>query len=98
MDFIVKVAAMSLDIESDMWSALGYCSFLSKIFHFNVSKESPDNSKRSEDNGPKLFFCPPIITMPFSVGEETIVDPNSENGSLGPEIFFRYLYYFNGNF
>ena len=87
MDFIVKVTAMLLEIENEMWLCLGYCSFFSKIFHFNVSKESPDNSKRSEDNGPKLFFCPPIITMPFSVGEETIVDPNSANGSLGPRKF-----------
>ena len=92
MDFIVKVAAMSLVIESDMWLALGCCSFFSKIFHFNVSKESPDNSKRSEDNGPKLFFCPPIITMPFSVGEEIIVDATSTNGSLGPRIF-KFVYY-----
>ena len=83
MDLVVKVAAMPLEMENETWKALGCCSFCSKIFHFNVSCESPDNSKRSEESS-KFCLLPPIITTPFSVGEEIIVDPNSPNGSLGP--------------
>ena len=49
MDFIVKVAAISLEMENDTWKDLGCCSFCSKIFHFNVVCESPDNSKRSDE-------------------------------------------------
>ena len=89
MDFLVKVAAMSLDIENETWPLLGYCSFCSKIFHSNVSS---DNSKRSGEN--TLFdlnnpnaFQPPIITMLFSKREEIIVDSSSANGSLGPTKF-----------
>ena len=88
MDFIVKVAAMSLEMENETWAYLGYCSFCSKNFHPNVFFESPDNSKRSEE-ALKLCFQPPIITMPFSVGEEIIVDPHSINGSLGPRKFYN---------
>ena len=97
IDFVVKVAAMSLEIENETWRPLGFCSFCSKIFHSNVSSESPDNSKRSEEYSP-LFFFPPIITTPFSVGEEIIVDIPSANGSLGPRIFLKYLYYFHEYF
>ena len=86
MEFVVKVAAMSLEIENEMWPYLGYCSFCSKIFHSNVSIESPDNSKRSEEYSPK-DFSPPIITMLFSMREEIIVDSSSANGSLGPRKF-----------
>ena len=86
MEFEVKVAAMSLEIENETWLNLGCCSFCSKTFHFNVSCESPDNSKRWEEF-PKFCFRPPITTTPFSVGEEIIVDPNSPNGSLGPTKF-----------
>ena len=86
MDFVVRVAAMSLEIENEIWQHLACCSFCSKIFHSNVSSESPDNSKRSEE-GSQFRFRPPIIKTPFSVGEETIVDPNSANGSLGPRKF-----------
>ena len=86
MDFVVKVAAISLEMENETWEVLGCCSFCSKIFHSNVSSESPDNSKRSEEAS-KPFFRPPIITTPFSVGEEIIVDPYSANGSLGPRKF-----------
>ena len=86
MDFVVRVATMSLEIENEIWRALGYCSFCSKIFHSNVSSESPDNSKRSEEYS-KFCFRPPIITTPFSVGEEIIVDIDSANGSLGPRKF-----------
>ena len=50
MEFIVKVAAMSLEIENETWTYLGCCSFCSKIFHSNVSSKSPDNSKRSEEH------------------------------------------------
>ena len=81
-----RVAAMLLEMENETWKDLGCCSLCSKIFHSNVSSESPDNSKRSEDN-PKFCFRPPIITTPFSVGEEIIVDPYSANGSLGPRKF-----------
>ena len=84
MDFVVKVAAMSLEIENETWQFLGCCSFCSKIFHFNVACESADNSKRSEEYWFKFFFQPPIITTPFPVGEEIIVDPCSAIGSLGP--------------
>ena len=82
MDFVVKVAAISLEMENETWRDLGCCSFCSKIFHSNVSIESPDNSKRSEE-----YPIPPIITTPFSVGEEIIVDLDSTNGSLGPRNF-----------
>ena len=87
MDFIVKEAAMSLEIENEMWPDLVYCSFCSKIFHSNVSFKSPDNSKRSEEGFIFRFRPPPIITMPFPVGDEIIVDPRSANGSLGPRKF-----------
>ena len=83
MDFEVKVAAMSLEMENETWKDLGCCSFCSKIFHSNVSIESPDNSKRSEEHFPE-DFRPPIITMLFSKREEIIVDSSSANGSLGP--------------
>ena len=86
MDFEVKVAAISLEMENETWEVLGCCSFCSKNFHFNVSCESPDNSKRSEEYS-KLCFFLPIITTPFSVGEEIIVDASSANGSLGPRKF-----------
>ena len=86
MDLVVKVAAMSLEIENETWRYLGCCSFCSKIFHSNVSSESPDNSKRSEEC-PKLYFQPLIITTPFSVGEEIIVDAYRAIGSLGPRKF-----------
>ena len=49
MDFVVKVVAMSLEMGNETWALLGCCSSCSKIFHFNVSFESPDNSKRSEE-------------------------------------------------
>ena len=49
MDFIVKEAAMSLEIENEMWSSLVNCSFCSKIFHSNVSSKLPDNSKKYEE-------------------------------------------------
>lgn len=78
---------MSLEMENETWKDLGCCSFCSKIFHSNVSLESPDNSKRLEEYSPILFFLPPITTTPFSVGEEIIVDPCSANGSLGPRKF-----------
>ena len=55
MDFIVNVAAMSLEMENETWKYLGCCSFCSKIIHFNVSCESPDNSKRSEEYFPEDF-------------------------------------------
>ena len=86
MDFIVRVAAMLLEMENERWLILGYCSFCSKIFHVNVSFECPDNSKRSEE---AFQFCsrPPIITTPLSVGEEIIVDSLSPIGSLGPRKF-----------
>ena len=87
MDFVVKVVAMSLEIENETWSYLECCNFCSKIFHFNVSCESPDNSKSLEERPLKFRFQPPIITTPFSVGEEIIVDPCSANGSLGPRKF-----------
>ena len=87
MEFVVKVAAMSLEMENETWPDLGCCSFCSKIFHSNDSSESPDNSKRSEEYSKKSFFQPLIITTPFSVGEEIIVDPYSANGSLGPRKF-----------
>ena len=86
MDFVVKVAAISLEMENETWEDLGCCSFCSKIFHSNVSCESPDNSKRSEEF-PNGCFKPPIITTPFSVGEEIIVDAYRAIGSLGPRKF-----------
>ena len=95
MDFIVKEAAMSLEIEIETWLYLVYCSFCSKIFHSNVSKESPDNSKRSDTYYILVLFSiiplPPIIKTPFSVGENIIVDPYMANGSLGPKVFIRYI-------
>ena len=87
MEFVVKIAAMPLEIENETCPDLGCCSFCSKIFHSNVSSESPDNSKRSEEFSLKVCFQPPIITTPFSVGEEIIVDERSTNGSLGPRKF-----------
>ena len=87
MDFEVKVAAISLEMENEIWRYLGCCSFCSKIFHSNVSTDSPDNSKRSEEHSPKFCFSPPIITTPFSVGEEIIVDASRAIGSLGPRKF-----------
>ena len=87
MDFIVKVAAMSLEMENETWLYLGCWSFWSNIFHSNVSFESPDNSKISEEYSSKLCFLPPINMTPFAVGEEIIVDLNSVNGSLGPRKF-----------
>ena len=90
-----SIAAMSLEMENVTWNCLGCCSFCFKIFHSNVTCESPvedrvirvldtpDNSKRSEEYSP-IFFLPPIITTPFSVGEEIIVDPCRAIGSLGP--------------
>ena len=86
MDFVVKVAAIPLEIENETWPYLGCCSFCSKIFHSNVSIESPDNSKRSEEHFPKNVL-PPIITMLFSMREEIILDSSSANGSLGPRKF-----------
>ena len=79
---MVKVAALSLEIENETWIHLGYCSFCSKIFHSNLSIESPDNSKKLQEI--LHPFKPPITTIPFSVGEEIIVDRFNANGSLGP--------------
>ena len=87
MEFVVKVVAMSLEMENETWNSLGCCSLCSKIFHSNVSSESPDNSKRSEEYSLKFCFQPPIITTPFSVGEEIIVDASRAIGSLGPRKF-----------
>ena len=76
--------AMSLEMENVTWEYLGYCSFCSKNFHPNVFFESPDNSKISEE---AFILClyPPIIRMPFPVGDGIIVDPQSIYGSLGPK-------------
>ena len=89
MEFEVKVAAMSLEIENETWLNLGCCSFCSKTFHSNVSFECPDNSKIAEEYSSSKFGnrLPPIITTPFSVGEEIIVDPYRAKGSLGPRKF-----------
>ena len=75
---------MSLEMGNVMWAYLGYCSFCSKNFHPNVSFESPDNSRISEE---AFILClyPPIIRIPFPVGEGIMVDPHSIYGSLGPK-------------
>ena len=79
MDF-----AISLEMGNVMWAYLGYCSFCSKNFHPNVFFESPDNSRISEE---AFILClyPPIIRIPFPVGEGIMVDPHSIYGSLGPK-------------
>ena len=85
MDF-----AMSLEMGNVIWSDLGYCSFCCKNFHLNFFFESPDNSNISDEAMPTeariLYLYPPIIRMPFPVGEGIIVDPFSLNGSLGPKM------------
>ena len=87
MDFIVKEAAMSLEIENETWSSLVNCSFCS-----NVSSKLLDNSQRyveglNEGFTTFWFTPPPIITIPLSEGDKIIVDPHSANGSLGPRNF-----------